>query len=163
MRQSKLNIGATKTVKNYKGKNVKRRIEYTGKLRNSLNWVTKVMPNSFSFFIEMEDYGVDIDQGKDAGGMPPNLGKLKNWIRKKPARLRDIQGQFVKMDDLRVTSFAKNIQYKHQKYGTAATNFLSDPFERAFKDLPEDVIEAFGLDVEHFLKTSLSELNEKYK
>ena len=163
VRQAKLNIGQTKTVKNWKGKNVKRRIDDTGKLRKSVNYQVKVHPKSFSFFIEMEDYGVDIDQGKKAGGVPANINSLKKWIRHKPARLRDIKGQFIKMDDLRVTSFAEHIQYTHQKYGTAATNFLSEPFEKAFKDLPDELIEAFGLDIEAFLETSLSELNKKYK
>ena len=111
----------------------------------------------------MEDYGEEIDQGKEAGKMPPSLGKLKTWIKHKPVRLRDIQGQFVRMDDLNITSFAKHIQYVHNKYGTAATNFLTEPFEKEFKDLPDEIIAAFGLDVETFIDTSLSELNTKFK
>ena len=158
---ARLNIGQTRTVKNFKGRNVKRRIEDTGKLRNSLDYEVKVMPNSFSSFLVMEDYGTDIDQGKKAGGMPANIQSLKKWIRHKPARLRDIKGQFVKMDDLRVTSFAKHIQYMHQRFGTAATNFLSDPFEKEFKKLPDELIEAFGLDVESFMESSLSNLKTK--
>ena len=158
VRQSKLNIGATKTVK---GK--KRKIDNTGTLRKSLDYQVKVMPNSFSFFIEMEEYGEWVDVGRKPGkGIPQK--ELMSWIKSKPIRLRDLEtGEFLKTTKSRMNSLAFLINRKIKEKGIAATNFLSDPFEKAFKDLPEDVIEAFGLDVEHFLKTSLSELNEKYK
>lgn len=148
---AKINIGATRTVKDYKGRPRKRRIEFTGKLRKSLNYKVDVFTNSIGFYIEMEDYGKDIDQGKKAGGMPDSIPKLETWIKNKPVRLRTAQGQFIKQTPSMVKSFAESIAYKHQKYGTQPTNFLTEPFTREFKNLPEEMLEAFGLDVESFL------------
>jgi len=34
--------------------------------------------------------------------------------------------------------------------------FFTKPFERAFRKLPDQVIEAYGLDVEEFLKFTLN-------
>jgi hypothetical protein len=154
-RVARLNIGKTKTVN---GK--KRRIEYTGKLKASLGYNVDVFPNSFGFDIFMEDYGEDVDRGTPTGTQP-SVPSLMTWIRKKPARLRDKQGQFIKMSNLRVKSFAESIAWKINKYGTKPTNFLTDPFVKNFKELPDEINEAFGLDVEGFLETSLSELNKK--
>jgi hypothetical protein len=40
--------------------------------------------------------------------------------------------------------------------GTKPTEFFSKPFEMAFKRLPDDIIEAYGIDVENFLKYTIS-------
>ena len=148
-RLAKINIGATRTVN---GK--KRRIEYTGKLRESLDYDVKENPNSIEFSISMEDYGVGVDQGQKPGTLA-SLSKLREWIRKKPARLRDSQGRFVKMSNKQVANFAEFIQYKINQYGTQPTNFLTEPFEAEFKKLPDELIEAYGLDVEELLNQSL--------
>jgi len=34
--------------------------------------------------------------------------------------------------------------------------FFTKPFEAAFEMLPDDIVEAFGLDVENFLKTTIN-------
>jgi len=39
--------------------------------------------------------------------------------------------------------------------GIETTNFFTKPFEDAFKRLPDDLIEAYALEVEDLLKTSL--------
>jgi len=154
---AKLNIKATRRVKNYKGKYVNRVINASGKLYNSVKYNVKVNPNSFSFDVEMEDYGVEVDEGQKAGAIV-SQSALESWIKKKPVKLRDIQGQFIKMDSLRVSSFAKHIQYKINKYGTSATNFLTEPFSEEFKKLPDSIIEAFSLDIDGFLEHALNEI-----
>ena len=116
------------------------------------------MPNSFSFFIEMEDYGQWVDQGRKPGKFAP-VDAIRKWVKTKPIRLRDLEtGQFLKTTESRMNSLAFLINRKIKEKGIAATNFLSDPFEKAFKDLPDEMIEAFGLDVEDFLNHSLSEI-----
>ena len=39
--------------------------------------------------------------------------------------------------------------------GLKTTNFFTEPFETAFKRLPDEIIEAYGLDIESLLKTSI--------
>lgn len=155
---AKINIRFKKLAN--KGKN---KINNEGDLAKSVKYNVKVMPNSFSFFIEMEDYGEWVDKGRKPGkGIP--VDKLMGWIKTKPVRLRDLKtGQFLGKTESRMKSLAFLINRKIKEKGIAATNFLTDPFNKAFQDLPDDIIEAFGLDVEQFIETSLSELNKKYK
>ena len=41
--------------------------------------------------------------------------------------------------------------------GIAKTNFFTKPFEEAFKRLPEELVEAYGLDVEDFIEFTLKD------
>ena len=41
--------------------------------------------------------------------------------------------------------------------GTKPTLFFSKPFEKGFEKLPQDLVEAYGLDIESFLKFTLKE------
>lgn len=159
-RLAKINIGATRVVN---GK--RRRIDNSGKLRNSIDYNLLVSKNetSFEFSIEMEDYGEWVDKGRKPGkGIPPR--ELFKWIKSKPIRVRDLETRsFVKQTESRIKSLAFLINRKIKKEGIAATNFLSEPFQKEFKDLPRELQEAFALDVEEFIEFSLDELNEEYK
>ena len=159
-RLAKINVGANRVVK---GK--RRRIDNTGKLRKSIDYTLKVSKNntSFEFAMVMEDYGEWVDKGRKAGkGIPPN--ELYKWIKSKPIRVRDLKTKsFVKQTESRIKSLAFLINRKIKKEGIAATNFLSEPFQKEFKDLPRELQEAFALDVEEFIEFSLDELNEEYK
>ena len=155
---SKINIGATRTVS---GK--KRRTDNSGKLRKSIKHDIDVFKNSFGFYIEMEDYGKWVDKGRKPGkGMP--VRELMQWIKSKPIRLRDLKtGSFIESTPSRLKSLAFLINRKIKEEGIAPTNFLSDPFEQEFKQLPDELTEAFSLDLDTFLETSLSELNKPNK
>jgi hypothetical protein len=41
------------------------------------------------------------------------------------------------------------------QHGTKATRFFTRPFEVAFKQLPEQLVEAFGLEVDKLLKLTV--------
>lgn len=153
---ARINVGATRTVN---GK--RRKIDNSGKLRNSIKYNVNVSKSgkSFAFDISMEDYGENVDKGRKPGkGIPVN--ELLKWIKSKPIRVRDLKtNSFVKQTESRINSLAFLINRKIKEKGIAATNFLSDPFSKEFKDLPDDVMGAFGLDVEQFLEFSLKEIN----
>ena len=155
---SKINVGATRSVN---GK--KRRIDNSGKLRNSIDYGLDVGKNSFGFYIEMEDYGEWVDKGRKPGkGMPP--AKLMQWIKSKPIRLRDLKtGSFIESTPSKLKSLGFLINRKIKEEGIKPTKFLSEPFEQEFKQLPDEINEAFSLDLDSFLETSLSELNKPYK
>jgi len=153
---ARINVGATRTVN---GK--RRKIDNSGKLRNSIKYNVNVSKSgkSFAFDISMEDYGENVDKGRKPGkGIPVN--ELLKWIKSKPIRVRDLKtNSFVKQTESRINSLAFLINRKIKEKGIAATNFLSDPFSKEFKDLPDDVMGAFGLDVRQFLEFSLKEIN----
>ena len=169
---AKINVGASRTVD---GK--RRKTDSSGKLRNSISYNAKVSKTnkSFEFSISMQEYGVFVDGGRDGTekkrasnkslfysstrtgkGIP--LKPLLAWIKKKPIRVRDLStGSFVKATESRIKSLAFLINRKIREEGIAATNFLSDPFGKEFKGLPEKIIKGFGLDVEEFFKFSTKE------
>lgn len=145
------------------GKNVSKQ------LYDSLNSEVKAMPNSFESYIEMEMYGQFQDKGvkgKTSSTKAPNspfkfgsgTGKkggltsgIKSWVTAKRFQFRDKEkGRFLSYES---TAFliTKSIYNK----GMKPTNFFTAPFEKAFKRLPDDIVEAYGLDVETFLKFTL--------
>lgn len=159
LQQAQLELGAYRTEN---GK--RRRIDSTGTLRNSLpgSYSIKVMPNSMSLkFFEDNDawktYGYVVDKGRNPGKMPP-VDAIKKWIRQKPLRLRDLKtGSFVKMTDKKVESVAFAIATKMKEQGTKPTYFFTTPFRLAFETLPEELGQAYALDVADFLRFTLGQ------
>lgn len=120
-----------KAVKNIDEKDIIR----TGALRRSLTYEALVYPNSFSFDIKMESYGIYQDQGTYQ-----KLGAL-----------------YSKRGNLRLPIRVANMK-KGSKRGIKPTFFLTEPFEEEFKKLDEDVVEAFGLDLEEFFQQVIPEV-----
>ncbi len=132
-----------------------------GALYESLDYDLKVMPNSFSMSFLMEEYGVFQDKGVSGTerkyntphrftNKQPPIKPILDWVNARRLRLRDKEtGRFKKGGQ---KSLAFVIARSIKEKGIKPSLFFTKPFERAFKNLPEDVVEAFGLDVEQFLK-----------
>lgn len=129
------------------------------KLYNSLDYDLNVSPNSFSMSFLMEDYGIFQDKGvsgikkkyntpfsyKDK--MPPP-SKMDKWIVRKGLKgVRGKDGKFISRKSLQFM-IARSI-YNN---GIKPSLFFTKPFEKAFKNLDKDIIEAYKLDVEELLK-----------
>lgn len=140
-------------------------------LYNSIDYELIVSKNSFQFSFQMEDYGDYIDKGvKGVGGtkadgtqwkkkrVTNNIYKYTNkkppymvfnsWVIKKGLAPRNNKGQFTSRKSL---LFAISNSVYHT--GLEETQFYSKPFNSAFKSLPDELINKFGLDAESFLKT----------
>ena len=77
----------------------------------------------------------------------PPVKFLRTWLKRKTGKFRS--------RDLTSRAFAvQNIIYQR---GIKPTEFFSKPFEKAFKTLPEELVEAYGLDVEDFMKFVLKD------
>jgi hypothetical protein len=128
----------------------------------------KAMPNSFSMNFEMEEYGIYQDKGvkgKTSSSKAPNspfkfgtgtgakggLRKgINQWVRKKQFQFTDKKtGKFMSYDS---TAFliSKSIYNK----GIKPSLFFTTPFEKAYKNLPEDLVTAFGLDAIKLFNTT---------
>jgi hypothetical protein len=134
-------------------------------LYNSLQGFVEKSPAGFRLYFEMEDYGMFQDQGvrgkkayyadQATSGSPfsykdkmPPIKPLAEWAKKRNIRLRDDKGKF-KKGNYNTIGFliARSIFDK----GMKASLFFTKPFERAFKQLPEDLREAFGEDINKLL------------
>jgi hypothetical protein len=83
----------------------------------------------------------------------PPVSVIKKWMRVKPIKARDRKtGKFITQEQ---GAFA--IQNAIYQKGIKPTEFYSKPFERAFKKLPEQLVEAYGLDVDDFIEFVIKE------
>ena len=130
-------------------------------LYNSIEYKVKESKNSFQLEFLMEDYGIFQDKGvsgvkkkyntpysyKDK--MPP-VKSLDKWIVKRNLKgVRDKDGRFISRKSLQYM-IARSI-YNN---GIKPSLFFTKPFEKAFKNLDEDLVKAFRLDMEKLLTTT---------
>lgn len=127
-------------------------------LYDSLKYDFKVSKNSFQASISSLDYGEFQDLGvsgkKRKFNTPfsykdkrPPAKAFDKWIVRKGIAPRNAKGQFQTRKGI---AFA--IANSVFLYGIKPSRFLSDPFEKGFKKLPDEIVEAYGIDVETFLK-----------
>ena len=139
----------------------------TKSLYNSINGVSKVNPNSISLYFEMLDYGLFRDKGvrgKTSSSKAPNSpykfgsgkGKkggltngIQKWVKQKRFQFRNKEGKFMSYES---TAFLITRSIYHK--GTKPSLFFTKPFEKAYKNLPNELISAYGLDItKNFIDT----------
>ena len=146
----------------------------SGKLSKSIQYDVKAHKNSFTFSLLMEDYGKFVDKGvKGVGGSKasgkrwkkkvvtgsspfkykdkqPPIMAFNGWTIKKGIAPRSKGGQFEKRRGL-LFAIATSVYHT----GLETTYFLTAPFEKHFRTLPDDLVEAYALDVEQFFEHTL--------
>lgn len=139
---------------------IKKNKKDTGNLFNSIDAEIKGLWVNFL----MTDYGEFVDKGVNGvkkkwgspfsytNSMPPTSSFDKCVVRKGIAP-RDKSGKFINRSSLKF-AIAKNI-YKN---GIKPTMFFTKPFERGFNRLDNELINAFGLDVEEFLTFTINKI-----
>ena len=119
--------------------------------------------NSFGLSFLMEEYGQYQDKGVNGflqnHGSPfgyrdkrPPLKALDRWIVRRGIAPRDKDGKFLSRQSLQFL-ISRKIFFE----GIKPSLFFTKPFEKHFKQLPEEVIVAFALDTENFLKQTLKD------
>ena len=128
------------------------------KLYNSLDKEIEVGANSFRLAFLMEDYGTFQDKGVSGTqkkyntpfsykSKKPPLKPITDWVKKRRFQFRKDNGKFMSYQS---TAFlVRNGIFKN---GIKPSLFFTKPFDKAFERLPDELIEAYGLDVEQFLK-----------
>ena len=167
----------TKVVKEAR-KNLSKK-NASGTLSKSLGYNVKVnrakpnVPPSFEFDFVWEDYGDYIDKGvAGVGGtkadgsrwkkkkvvgskykykdkQPPRIA-FNGWTIRRGIAPRSSGGQFQKRTGL-LHAIAKSVYHT----GLETTHFFTKPFNKYFKTLPDEVLKAYGDDLDIFLKKAL--------
>jgi hypothetical protein len=139
------------------GKNVDK------KLYNSLDKEIEVGANSFRMAFLMEDYGAYQDKGVSGTqkkydtpfsykSKRPPLKPIQDWVTKRRFQFRNKEtGKFM---SYKSTAFL--ITKGIFKNGIKPSLFFTKPFEKAFERLPDELVEAYGLDVEQFLQYTIN-------
>jgi len=146
------------TVTQAKANLTRKKKNSTKALYDSLEYDYTVSANSFSASISSLDYGEYQDKGVSGKNKKyntpfsykdkqPPASAFDKWIVRKGIAPRNSQGQFQSRKGLSF-AIARSVFIN----GIKPSLFLSKPFEDGFKRLPDDIIEAYGLDVEEFLK-----------
>ena len=115
------------------------------KLYDSIKGEIKAMPNSLRLYFDMADYGFYQDK------MPPPKA-FDKWIVKKGIAPRNKEGKFTTRKGLQF-AIARSIFEK----GIKPSLFFTKPFEAAFKNLPNEMIEAYGLEAQETFDTIMKE------
>ena len=133
------------------------------KLYDSIQGEIKAMPNSLRLYFDMEEYGFYQDKGVSGtkrkydtpfsytNKMPPPKA-FDKWIVKKGIAPRKKDGKFTTRKGLQF-AIARSIFEK----GIKPSLFFTKPFEKAFKNLPDEMIEAYGLEAEETFNTIMEE------
>ena len=142
----------------------------TSELYNSLGYDVNVSKNSFSLGLLMEEYGKFQDKGvRGAGGVRKttssfnrrnNRGKI--WKQKggnSPYSFKEGVKPSVKhfkdwSKRKGLSAFA--VREAVYRQGIRPSMFFTKPFEAAFKRFPDEIIEAFSLDVEQLMKNTIN-------
>lgn len=148
-------------VKNARTNLTKGNKNVTRSLYDSIKGFYKVMPNSIYLEFEMLPWGEFQDKGvKGAGGVRKSTSKFnrrnnkgKIWKQNapnSPFAFRDIKPSvkhFVQWSNSKgLNPYAVRDSVYHQ--GIKPSLFFTKAFESAYKNLPNDLIEAYGLEVE---------------
>lgn len=124
---------------------------------------------SIGLYFEMEEYGQYQDlgvKGKTSSTKAPEspyrfgtgTGKkggltqgIEKWVNARRFQFRDENGKF-----LSYKSTAFIITRSIYNKGLKPSYFFTKPFEAAFKNLPEELVEKYKLDLEQLLKSSIN-------
>lgn len=130
------------------------------KLYQSIKGDVKVMPNSISMYFSMEEYGAYQDQGvrgKRSSAKAPNspfkfgsgTGKkgglteaMEKWVQRRRIQFKNREtGKFMSYKST-AWLMTKSIYSK----GIKPSLFFTKPFEAAYKNLPDELIDKYGLE-----------------
>lgn len=160
-----LNVFKKFVIQQSRSRLTKNKKNYSKSLYDSIQGNIDVGANSFSLTFLMEDYGKFQDQGVSGTEkkyktpfsyktkMPP-IKPLAEWAKSKGIRLRDDKGKF-KKGNYNTIGFL--ISRSIFRKGIKPSLFFTKPFEQGFKKLPDELIKAYGLDVEEFLKYTIKQ------
>lgn len=163
--QEALNKFGKYVVQQSRSNLTKNKKNYTKKLYDSLGYEAKEMPNSFLLKFDLGKYGMYQDRGvkgvksgtslsnfsykqsSDLIGLEYATGTFAKWTKFRGIQFRDKKGRFM---SFKQTGILMAIGKKNK--GIKPSLFFTKPFEKAFKNLPDDLIEAFALDVDNLLE-----------
>jgi hypothetical protein len=136
-------------------KNLRKLGKDGGKLYDSIEGRVKANPNSFEMEFSMEEYGIYQDKGvsgtekkyntpfkyKKGNKNAPPPRAFDKWVVRKGLSPRTKSGKFTSRTGIKF-ALSRFIQ----KNGIKPSLFFTKPFEKAYKKLPQDLVDAFGVD-----------------
>ena len=164
-----LNKFAKYVIQQARTKLTKSKKNVSNDLYDSLDSEIKVSKNSFSMDMLMDKYGMFQDRGvkgtesgkslsnysykqsSNLKGFEAATGTFAKWAKFRRMQPRDKKGRFGSYKTMGFI-LANSIKKK----GIKPSLFFTKPFEKAFKNLPKDIVKAYALDVEQLMKNTIN-------
>ena len=139
---------------------------FPGSLKESIDYDLTVYDSGvFQLEFIMNYYGIFQDQGVSGTRIKyltkfsystrqPPTKDIRSWVAKKRIRFRDSGGRFTKAN---YDSIAYVIARSIKEKGLKPKHFFSKPFDKAFLDLDDEVVKAYGLEVDDALDAWLTD------
>lgn len=134
----------------------------SGDLYKATKYELTSSPNSFTLTFDLPDYWQFQDQGVSGTERKfntpfsyktrkPPASIFESWAKQKGITPRDKKGKFITYK-----SFGFAVANSVFRQGIKPTKFFSKPFENEFKKLPNEVVEAYALELDDLLKFTTS-------
>ena len=161
--QKELELFKKRVIQQAKSNLTKMGKNSTGALHKGLKGdVTVFKTGNFALEFDLGKYGEFQDKGVSGkkkkyntpfsykSKMPPSK-VFEQWVKNKGIKGRDKKGRFITTKSLTFL-IARGIFNN----GIKPSLFFTKPFENEYKKLSDDLVEAFGLDIDEFLKYTVN-------
>jgi hypothetical protein len=124
----------------------------SGNLLNSLTYKLRIRYNKptidFTVKGDAGRYADVIEYGRRPGAKMPPVAAIEQWIRIKPLKLRNRQGEFIKATESAIKSAAFAIAKSIGEKGIEGINYYQDAINDTWPDYSEQLFQAYAKGVE---------------
>jgi hypothetical protein len=125
----------------------------SGRLLNSLYYNLKIRYNkpTIDFTVSNDEagkYADVIEFGRRAGAKMPPVKPIEDWIRLKPLKLRNRQGEFIKSTESAIKSAAFAIAKSIGKNGIEGINYYQEAINDTWDEYKDKLIEGYVKGIE---------------
>jgi hypothetical protein len=128
----------------------------SGNLLNSLIYKIKVRYGkpTIDFTVDNDaagQYADVIEFGRKPNSRMPPVSAIEKWIRMKPLKLRNRQGEFIKSTESAIKAAAYNIARSIGKKGIEGINYYGEAIDDTWDDYKDKLMDAYIKDIEQRL------------
>jgi hypothetical protein len=124
----------------------------SGTLLNSLTYKLRIRYNKptidFTVKGDAGRYADVIEYGRRPGAKMPPVAAIEQWIRIKPLKLRNRQGEFIKSTESAIKSAAFAIAKSIGEKGIEGISYYQDAINDTWPDYSEQLFQAYAKGVE---------------
>jgi hypothetical protein len=124
-------------------------------LLNSLTYKLRVRYNKptidFTVKGQAGQYADVIEFGRKPNSKMPPVAAIEKWIRMKPLKLRNKQGEFIKSTESAIKSAAYNIARSIGKNGIVGINYYAEAIDDTWDEYKDKLMDAYIKSVENRL------------
>lgn len=156
--RSELETFRDRVIKQSRSNLTRQKKKASGSLYKNLSGDLRIHKQSFSLSFDLGQYGEFQDKGVSGKvkkyntpfsykTKQPPARVFEKWIKQKGIKGRDKKGRFITNKSLSFL-IARGIF----RNGLKPSLFFTKPFENEYKKLSDELVTAFGLDIDEFLK-----------